>query len=189
MNRLYIIRHGRPGSTWGGGDDDPGLDETGKSQANAVAARLMALPEGERPIAVVSSPLRRCRETAQPLADLLGVAVEIDPAVGEIPTPRALAASERPAWLRQAFAGDWSAIEGDIDYEAWRRKVLSALEGRAGAAVFSHYVAINAALSLLATSDKVIVFRPDHTSLTTLDLGPQGLALAERGAEAATSVL
>jgi broad specificity phosphatase PhoE len=189
MNRLYLIRHGRPASTWGGADDDPGLDDEGKAQARAVAATLMALTPELRPVSVVSSPLRRCRETAQPLADLLGVAVEIDAAVGEIPTPAGLAGAERPAWLRRSFAGSWSDIEGDIDYEAWRRAVIAELEHRAGAAVFSHFVAINAAISSLTGSDQVIVFRPDHTSLTTLEVGPSGLEIVERGAQAATSVL
>ncbi len=189
MNRLYLIRHGRPASTWGGADDDPGLDEEGKAQARAVAARLIALPLETRPSFVVSSPLRRCRETAQPLADLLGVAVEIDAAVGEIPTPAGLAGAERPAWLRRSFAGAWFEIEGDIDYEAWRRAVLAALPNRAGAAVFSHFVAINAVVSSLTGSDQVIVFRPDHTSCTALDVGPGGLTIVDRGAEAATGVL
>ena len=57
-------------------------------------------PEVERPTRVVSSPLRRCRETAQPLADALGVEVEVDPLVGEIPTPKALSHAERGPWLR-----------------------------------------------------------------------------------------
>ena len=186
---LHLIRHGRPASTWGGGDDDPGLDAIGREQARAVAERLMALEADSRPRFVVSSPLRRCRETAQPLADLLGVAVAIDPAVGEIPTPANLDAAERPAWLRRAFAGDWSEIEGDIDYDAWRRAVGRSLESRAGAAVFSHYVAINAVVSTLAGSNAVIAFRPDHTSCSTLRIGPSGLELVERGAEAATGVL
>jgi broad specificity phosphatase PhoE len=189
MNRLYLIRHGRPASTWGGADDDPGLDDEGKTQARAVAAKLASLPPESRPVKVVSSPLLRCRETAQPLADLLGVAVEIDAAVGEIPTPAGLASAERPAWLRRSFAGPWSAIEGDIDYEAWRLKVAAGLSQRAGAAVFSHYVAINAVMSSLTGSEQVIVFRPDHTSCTTLEVGPHGLEIVERGAEAATGVL
>ena len=189
MNRLYLIRHGRPASTWGGADDDPGLDEEGKTQARAVAATLAALPLETRPGKVVSSPLRRCRETAQPLAEALGVTVEIDPAVGEIPTPAGLASAERPAWLRRSFAGSWSAIEGDIDYEDWRRKVVAGLARRAGAAVFSHFVAINAVVSAVSGSDQVILFRPDHTSCTTLEVGPEGLEIVERGAEAATSVL
>lgn len=186
---LYLIRHGRPASTWGGADDDPGLDDVGHAQARAVAETLMALPEEHRPRAVVSSPLRRCRETAQPLAEILGVDVIIDPAVGEIPTPSGLDSAERPAWLRRAFAGDWSQIVGDIDYEAWRRAVGKSLAARAETAVFSHFVAINAVVSTISHSDAVIVFRPDHTSLTTLRLASSGLELVERGAEAATSVL
>lgn len=85
MSRVHMIRHGRPASTWGDADPDPGLDALGTQQARAVAKALMALPALERPSRVVSSPLRRCQETAQPLAEALGVTVEIDPRVGEIP--------------------------------------------------------------------------------------------------------
>src|SRR5690606_37968572 len=100
MSRLYLIRHGKPASAWGEGDADPGLDAAGTVQAQAARDALMALPDNERPLRVVSSPLRRCRETAEPLAVALGVEVEIDPAVGEVPTPKALSELERPAWLR-----------------------------------------------------------------------------------------
>ncbi len=189
MTRLYLIRHGRPASTWGGDDDDPGLDEIGWEQARAAAARLLALPPAKRPTGVASSPLRRCRETAGPLADALGVVVQIDAAVGEIPTPAALAAADRPAWLRLAFAGRWNEISGDLDYDLWRRGVMAAVTARPGCAVFSHFVAINAVLSLLAGDDRVIGFRPDHTSITTLELGGDGVAVVERGREAATGVL
>ena len=69
MARLYLIRHGRPSATWGGHDDDPGLDEAGDLQARAARDWLLSRPDGERPRLVVSSPLRRCRETAQPTAE------------------------------------------------------------------------------------------------------------------------
>jgi broad specificity phosphatase PhoE len=186
---LYLIRHGKPAATWGSDDDDPGLDETGRAQAAAVAERLLGLPEGDRPRAVVSSPLRRCRETAQPLADALGVVVEIDPAVGEIPTPRALSLSERPGWLKSAFTGVWADIPGDIDYNVWRRRVAEALSGRENTAIFSHFVAINAAVSVLSGEDRVISFRPDHTSVTTLKVENGAPVLATLGAEAVTGVL
>ncbi len=189
MARLYLIRHGKPAAVWGGADEDPGLDDTGRAQALAAAERLLALPAAERPGRVVSSPLRRCRETAQPLADALGVKLEIEPGVGEIPTPTAIPAAERPAWLRAAFTGTWARIEGDIDYEAWRRNVLSVAAGYPGAAVFSHFVAINAAVSTLGGQDDVIAFRPDHASITVLEGDDQGLALVALGAEAVTSVL
>ena len=187
--RLYLIRHGKPAATWGDADPDPGLDETGHAQARAVAERLLALPEAERPKAVVSSPLRRCRETAQPLADALGVVVEIDPAVGEIPTPGALGAEARPAWLRDAFTGEWSGIRGDIDYDAWRRGVAAAVVRRGGTAVFSHFVAINGAVTTILGETRVIHFRPDHTSVTTLETDGRALTLARLGGEAVTGVL
>src|SRR5881398_1957910 len=120
MSRIYLIRHGKPAAGWGGHDDDPGLDEAGKAQAEAIAEALMALPPDQRPTKVVSSPLRRCRETAEPTARALGVTIEIDPRVGEIPTPAALSAEERGPWLRKSFAGTWAEIEGDLDYDAWR---------------------------------------------------------------------
>ena len=189
MTRVYLIRHGRPASMWGDVDDDPGLDEIGHEQARGVAARLLALPPAERPTRVASSPLRRCRETAQPLADALGVSVQIDPAVGEIPTPAALARAERPAWLRQALAGHWDAIAGDLDYDLWRRGAMVAARERPGWAVFSHFVAINAVLSLIAGEERVIGFRPDHASITTLELCNGALVIVERGREAATEVL
>ena len=94
MKRVHVIRHGRPASTWGGGDEDPGLDETGLLQALTVAKEILALPKDQHPTRVVSSPLRRCRETAEPLADALGVEIVIDPRVGEIPTPAALSAGD-----------------------------------------------------------------------------------------------
>jgi broad specificity phosphatase PhoE len=137
MSRIHMIRHGRPASSWGDADQDPGLDALGSEQARTVAGALLALPISERPIRVVSSPLRRCRETAQPLADALGVAVEIDPRVGEIPTPAALSAQARPDWLRQAFQGKWKDIQGDLDYVAWTRDVAGGVASHPGAAVFS----------------------------------------------------
>jgi broad specificity phosphatase PhoE len=189
MSRIYLIRHAKPASTWGGADDDPGLDETGKAQAIAARDALLALPEALRPTRVVSSPLRRCQETAQPFAEVIGATLEIDPLVGEIPTPKALTAEERGPWLRQAFTGRWDAIVGDLDYDAWRRDVAQAVASRAGAAVFSHFVAINAVLTQLAGEPQVITLRPDHASISVFELEDGALKVVERGREALTGVL
>lgn len=190
MTRIYMIRHGKPASTWGdAGDADPGLDEAGRRQAEAARDALLALPPEARPKRVVSSPLRRCRETAGPLAEALGVEVEIDPGVGEIPTPKALSPEERGPWLRAAFAGRWDQIQGDLDYEAWRRAVTEAAASRPRAAVFSHFVAINAVVSSLRRQPEVLAFQPDHASITTLALDDGRLSLIEQGREAATRVL
>ena len=189
MARVYLIRHARPSATWGGDDDDPGLDELGRSQAKAAAEALLALPEAERPTRVVSSPLRRCQETARPFAEALGVPLEIDPNVGEIPTPRALTPEARGPWLRQAFTGRWADIQGDLDYDAWRRDVARAVASRPNAAVFSHFVAINAVLTHLAGEPQVITLRPDHASISVFELEDGALRLVERGREAQTGVL
>jgi broad specificity phosphatase PhoE len=191
MTPTFMIRHGKPQSTWGeDADPDPGLDEAGRAQAEAAADRLMALPEEMRPSRVFASPLRRCRETAEPFARRIGAEVEIDPRFGEIPTPAALSQAERGPWLRAAFAMTWGEIAGDLDYDAWRREVAAAVVERAGAAVFSHFVAINAAVSLASGTDAVMSFRPDHASVTVFGVEDGGaLALIERGGEAATQVL
>lgn len=189
MSRLYLIRHGKPAAVWGEADEDPGLDEAGRAQAEAARDHLLSLPPAERPKRVVSSPLRRCRETAAPTAEALGLEVEIDPAVGEIPTPRALGAEQRPAWLRSVFQGRWKDVEGDLDYDAWRGEVVRALQNSGGAAVFSHYVAINAVMSHLDGDERVLVFRPDHASISTLETDGERLILVERGREASTQVL
>ena len=191
MARLYMIRHGKPSAVWGQNPDpDPGLDEAGQAQAKAAADALMALPADQRPTRVFSSPLRRCRETAQPFADAIGVPVEIEARFGEIPSPASLADEERGPWLRNAFQSQWKEVEGDIDYDDWRADVGEALgELDGNTAVFSHFVAINAVLTALAGEPQVITLRPDHASISVFELQDGVLTLLERGPEASTQVL
>jgi len=187
MTVVHVIRHGKPAATWGGADEDPGLDMTGHAQAKVAADEILALPK--RPTYVVSSPLRRCRETAEPLAKALGVDLVIDPRVGEIPTPVTLSAEERPAWLKQVFEGRWDEIEGDLDYVAWTESVAAALRAHAGAAVFSHFVALNAAVGVATGRAEVMAFRPDHCSRTVFEIDGERLILVEKGREAQSQVL
>lgn len=187
--RTYMIRHGRPSATWGEQDDDPGLDEIGLAQARGAAAVLLALPAEARPTRVVSSPLRRCRETALPFAEAIGTELIVDPRVGEIPTPKAVAHADRAAWLREAFAGRWDEIRGDLDYDGWRREVAAAVASYPGAAVFSHFVAINAAVTAAAGGQLVMGFRPDHCSIQVFEPVDGRLILIAKGREASTQVL
>ena len=83
----------------------------------------------------------------------------------------------------------WGQIEGDLDYDVWRRGVAETVRGYPGTAVFSHYVAINAAVSTALDDDRVMGFRPDHCSIQTFEASADGLVLIEKGREAATSVL
>ena len=61
MGVIHIVRHGRTEANAGGlllGRADPGLDDVGRRQAQALAS---SLPDDAR---IVSSPLRRCHDTA-----------------------------------------------------------------------------------------------------------------------------
>ena len=82
MTRVYMVRHGRAAAGWNV-DPDPGLDDLGRSQSLAVASKLSSLG----PLAVMSSPLLRCQQTAFPLATAWKQDVVIEPLVGEIPSP------------------------------------------------------------------------------------------------------
>jgi len=72
MPRLHLVRHGRAAAGWNV-DPDPALDDLGQRQALEVAEKLTRLG----PLPVLSSPLRRCRETSQPLAARWGVDVVV----------------------------------------------------------------------------------------------------------------
>jgi probable phosphomutase (TIGR03848 family) len=67
-----LVRHGRTtantSGTLAGWTGGVGLDDAGRSQAEALAKRLSDLPVK----AIVSSPLQRCQETSVILADALG---------------------------------------------------------------------------------------------------------------------
>jgi broad specificity phosphatase PhoE len=189
MAKVYMIRHGRAAAGWGheGADPDPGLDTLGHDQAKAACAALLALPE--RPTLIVTSPLKRCRETAAPFAAALGLEPIVEPRVAEIPTPKALADTDRPDWLRAAFKGSWAGIEGDLDYLAWRDAVAAAVAEHPNAAIFSHFVAINAALSAALGKAEVNIMQPDNASITTFETDGSRLTLVREGREAETQVL
>jgi probable phosphomutase (TIGR03848 family) len=81
---VLLLRHGRSTANSDGvlAGWTPGvsLDEQGREQARTVAARLAALPLA----AVVSSPLERCVQTAQPLVDGRdGIELTVDDRLGE----------------------------------------------------------------------------------------------------------
>jgi len=78
---VVLLRHGSAGSrsTWAGDDVDRPLDDLGREQARAAADVLQCFGV-ER---VVSADVTRCIQTARPLADALGVAVDYDPVISE----------------------------------------------------------------------------------------------------------
>jgi broad specificity phosphatase PhoE len=114
---LIIARHGRTEANASGqllGRRDPGLDEIGVAQAAAIGHALQSVDR------VVSSPLRRCRETAF----AIGLPVEIDDRLIELDygelegTP-----------VADVPAATWAAWRADT---AWRPADGESLDDLAG---------------------------------------------------------
>jgi phosphoserine phosphatase len=83
MATVYVVRHGESEANREGryqGRHDSPLSALGHRQAAALANALTA----SKVACVISSPLRRCIETALPVAARLGVALECDDRVVEI---------------------------------------------------------------------------------------------------------
>lgn len=71
---VHLVRHAHAGSrsAWTGDDGLRPLSAKGRGQAEGMAERL----KGEPITCIVSSPSRRCVETAEPLARMLGIEIE-----------------------------------------------------------------------------------------------------------------
>lgn len=182
MTRLYLVRHGKASGGWDT-DPDPGLDRIGREQAAEACARLAPLG----PLPIVTSPLRRCQETAAPLAAAWGVVPDIRPAVAEIPTPAGMAMGERTPWLRRAMQGTWTDL-GDR-FTAYRDGVTAELCGLAqDTVVVSHFIAINVVIGAAIGDDRLVIRAVDNCSITVVDVTDGGLHLVEDGREADTFV-
>jgi len=105
---LFLIRHGahdQLGSSLVGRADTVGLSAEGRAQAEALAARIAR----ERIVALHSSPQRRARETAAPIALRLGLGVAIEAAIDEI---------DFGAWTGMTF----DALRDDPAWRHWNER-------------------------------------------------------------------
>lgn len=103
MAYCILIRHGRStANTQGvlaGWTEGVALDETGQEQARRLVTRL----EGTPLVHLATSPLQRCRETADPLLDAHALTAQVHEGLGECRygawTGRSLGElSEEPLW-------------------------------------------------------------------------------------------
>ena len=107
---LVLLRHGETALTpekrfSGSGGTDPGLSDVGRRQAVAVAESLAARGTVQ---AVVSSPLRRCQETARTVAARLGLDVRTEDGLRE---------TDFGAWEGLTFGEVREKYRADLD--AW----------------------------------------------------------------------
>ena len=79
--RVYLLRHAETANPaiFHGAESDVGLSDRGRRQAEAIARYFAE----RRPDAIVSSAMRRARDTAQPIADACGLPLSIEPELHE----------------------------------------------------------------------------------------------------------
>jgi broad specificity phosphatase PhoE len=180
--RLVLVRHGNPAANYLE-HLDPGLDDSGRVQAAAMAAVL----QESGPLPIVSSPKARALETAAALEQVWGRAATIEPRVAEIPAPTD-ELTDRSAWLRELLGASWADIREPRLHE-WRVGVRAALLALStDTVIVTHYMVINAAVGLATGDDRLVVFRPDHCSRTVLDVAGEQLNLIELGQERRTTI-
>lgn len=194
MPVLYVVRHGRVAAAPADAGD-PELSPEGHAQAMRVAEELSARLPGRLPI--LTSPLRRCRETAAPLGARWEIQPIVEPRIAEVPGPPE-SALPRAEWLRRSLVAEWSELislgqtllEGyDATLTSWRAGVLEAvMECPHDAVLFSHFVPVNVLTGRATSSNRVACFLPDHTSVTVFETTGDRIRLIERGRELKSKV-
>jgi broad specificity phosphatase PhoE len=180
---VILVRHGDAAAGWSD-DLDPGLSPIGQAQAAAVTGVLAPLG----PLPIVCSPMRRCRETAAPLASEWAVEPTVDARVGEIQSPDHNLTS-RGAWLGKILHDEWAHLSPELQH--WRNDVVGCLlQMQTDTVVVSHFVAINAAIGAATGDDRVMSRRVGNCSTTTFETDGRDLVLVAEPVEAAdTKVL
>ncbi len=163
-----------------GAPADPGLAPAGVEQAARVVQALAL----DAVTAVYTSPARRARETAQPLAGELGVEPVVEPGLAEfdvrdtsyVPVEELRAAGD-PRWdlLRR---GDLSSA--GVDPEAFRARVVGAVEavvarhpgGRA--VLFTHAGTCNAYVGHVLGQTRALWFAPAYCSVSRVGAARDG---------------
>jgi len=175
---FYLVRHGLAQA--GVEDLDPGLAPAGHEQA-AAAARWLC---GKNALRLAVSPLRRTRETAAPIGQETGLALEVREEVAEVFAP-SMPAEQRSAMIGPFMAGRWADQPPQL--RAWRQRVVDALielglEAESGGGdliVVSHYIAIGVAIGEATGDDRVVPVPMANCAISSFELVQGRIRLIE----------
>ncbi|MGB8502424.1 histidine phosphatase family protein [Mycobacterium sp.] len=178
--QLLLVRHALPLRSEPGEGADPELSDVGLEQA-------MRLPKAfdRHSIArVLSSPQRRAQQTAQPVADALGLELQIDDRLAEY--DRDLAHYVPIEQIREEFPDEWERLArghlpSGVDEDAFVARVFAVIDdvvARADhddtVALFSHGGVINVILHRILGTEKLLLFPIDYASVTRLRYSRRG---------------
>jgi broad specificity phosphatase PhoE len=190
---LFLIRHGDaiPGPEEiipSGVYDNLPLSSTGRAQVQALAERLKDIPFD----AIYSSPLRRCQETAAPLAEQLHLTPILVEDIKEVrlgnssPLPqfqqgdnlealtKALHQRQHEIVQRAAATGSWNAVPDSEPSKAFRQRVVQAIDGivreciSKRVLVFAHGGVINVYTAEVLGLEADFFFPCANTSITMI---------------------
>jgi 2,3-bisphosphoglycerate-dependent phosphoglycerate mutase len=190
MIRVFVARHGetewnREGRWQGQGG--PGLNETGREQSRALAARLAQLELD----ALYTSDLARAAETAEIVATATGLTAVDDAGLREVDVgdwrglTREQVALSHPDGYRRWLQGE-AGWDGGETYEQMHTRVVATVAAIVATApgrriaVISHGGAVRALAAHAVGLPKHERLRIDgarNCSLTTVQYGPDGIRL------------
>jgi probable phosphoglycerate mutase len=170
--QLLLVRHALPLRSEPGKGSDPDLSADGIEQAKRLPDALARYPISR----LVSSPQRRAVQTAQPVADALGLAIEIDDRLAEYDRdlkhyiPIEQIAAEYPEELARLASGH---LPSTVDETAFLSRINEGIRDLAATAdhedtvaVFSHGGVINGLLHSILRTDKILCVNVDYAGIT-----------------------
>lgn len=172
---LLLIRHALPVRIEGeeGTAADPELADLGHEQSRALADYLA----GEHIDVLYVSPLRRARQTAEPVAARLGLDVIVDEELAEFDRhshfyiPIEELKQEKDERWDDLVEGRWG-VDGEVDPATFKAVVVAAVErvikahpGKA-VAIVCHGGVINAYFAHVLDLEFPMFFEPAYTSIS-----------------------
>ena len=169
--QLLLVRHALPLRSEAGQGSDPDLSPEGVEQAKRLPDALKRFPITR----LVSSPQRRALQTGQPVADALGLPIEVDERLAEYDydqshyTPIEEASEED---LKRLMSGQ---LPGDVDQGAFIARVRAGIDDVVAAAghdetvaVFSHGGVVNAIVHTVMKTERLLCVQVDYAGVTRL---------------------
>jgi 2,3-bisphosphoglycerate-dependent phosphoglycerate mutase len=185
---VLLVRHGESGSMVGGaalaltdGQGDPPLAPGGTTEAESVGARLAR----QGIDAIYTSPLRRCVETAEPLARALDLTPSVERDLREVfmgewegGLYRKKFAERDPVAQRMLAEQRWDVIPGAEPAPEFTRRVRSVVARIAAAhvgeriALFTHAGVIGEALAQASGAEPFAFIGPNNASISQMLVTP-----------------
>jgi probable phosphoglycerate mutase len=169
--QLLLVRHALPRRSEAGQGSNPELSPEGVEQAGRLPDALRRFPISR----LVSSSQRRALQTAQPVADALGMTVDVDDRLCEYDvdlahyTPIEEASQED---LQRLMDGH---LPGGVDEEAFIARVRAGIDDVVAAAahdetvaVFTHGGVINAVVHDVMKTPRLLCAQVDYAGISRL---------------------